>query len=150
MNLPLNHRVLQMRPLPPADAELLLGTARALKRAAQAGIAQPLLQGKNIVVHSEGAEDAAASPVATAAAALGARVSRLRLLARLYDAVDCECLPAADAARLQVELGVPVYSGLVRGGHPLHLLGDSLGGGKAPADDADYLVQALLVNTVVG
>ena len=165
MNLPLSHRVLTMRPLLSADAETLLGTARALKRAAQAGIAQPLLQGKNIVVHCTVGEDAA-GPVALAATALGARVARLqldtalleagaegaaevaRMLARLYDAVGCERLPPAAAAHLQRELGIPVYSGLTGDDHPLRALAPAVGGGAAPADDTSYLVQALLVNTV--
>lgn len=176
MNLPLNRRVLLTRPLPAADASALLDTARLLARAARAGVAQRLLRGKYLVKHCEAAcldcahaAGVSDSLVAGAAEALGARVSRVtldpalldgaadaasaadlaRLLGRLYDAVDGEGLAPEQAARLQQALGLPVFCGLDRADHPLRELESALADDAAPDEARRFLVEALLVNTLV-
>lgn len=149
MNLPLAQRMLSAETLSPADAQALLGTAQALRRAAEGGMEQRLLRGKNIAVLCSDPGCESASAFETAARALGARVSRIApdaaeaapLLGKLYDAVECDEMPAPVVARLQRELGVPVFNGPARAGHPLGKL-------AACEDDRTYLLQALLVNTL--
>lgn len=162
MNLALTHRLMSAEPLPATDAQALVATARALRHADQAGSAQTPLKGKHIAVLCDNDACQAAQDFTTAAAALGARVTRLsqdaallqdsghgtipasRMLGRLYDAVECDHLTAEGAARLQREVGVPVYNALARADHPLQQLLP-----QAP-DDADrkYLVQAALLHTI--
>ena len=90
-----------------------------------------------------------------AASQLGARVSRIqadaalspdtaRILGHLYDAIDCEHVPAKVLSSLRQQAGVPVYEGLGREDHPvLQLLGAGAG-----ADDRRFLLQALLISTL--
>jgi ornithine carbamoyltransferase len=149
------HRLLSLDVLSPADTRSLLLTAEALKRAARSGVDQQLLKGKNIALLCDKAGCDCGAAVDAAATQLGARVSRIhadavlppdtaRILGHLYDAIDCEHVPAEVASKLRQQVGVPVYEGLGRDDHPLlQLLG--------PADDADdrrFLVQALLVSTI--
>lgn len=162
MNLALTHRLMCAEPLPAADAQVLVATARTLKQADATGTTQPLLKGKNIAVLCDNEPCQAADDFTAAAVALGARVSRLsqdaallqdsglgtipasRMLGRLYDAVECDHLTPDGAARLQREVGVPVYNALARPDHPLQQLM------PAPIDAADrkYLVQAALLHTM--
>jgi ornithine carbamoyltransferase len=160
MKSSLNYRWLQLGDLSEADAQSLVDTALALKQAAQAGAAPPLLAGKNIALLSTDPQGASAAEFSRAASALGARVSRiepdaallaadggsLRMLARLYDAIECDGLPQDAAQRLQRLVGVPVYNGLARNGHGLGALLPRLA--PASAEDPLYLVQAVLVQTV--
>ena len=150
-----------------ADSRALVESARALKRG---GAALPTrLRGKNIaLLCSERACDSARRFDA-AASALGARVAYIepapawlsddppigaqtaRLLESLYDAVDCEDLPADFARRLQAQLAVPVYDSLARDDHPIFgLLPSVAEGGQAPGDeDRRALLQAALVSTLL-
>lgn len=141
-----------------ADLRSLRATAQML---AQANAVRPLA-GKHLAVvwHDEPGAAAAPDPASAyeqAAAALGARVSHLRLdervlqgdagtaplLARLYDAVACESLDAAAAARLQRRLGIPVYGGVTCADHPLA----PLWAGASETERA-CLLQALLLSTI--
>lgn len=156
MNLPLNHRVLLARPLPTADAQSLLGTARALHRAAQEGLGPLLLKGRHFGVAAE--QPGRLGPAAEAARHLGARLSPIRIepglldhgapdvarmLARLYDAVAVEDLAPERAAALQQTLGLPVFSGLAATDHPLRALELSM-----PSGANAYVLQALILHTV--
>ncbi|MEW6706096.1 MAG: ornithine carbamoyltransferase [Pseudomonadota bacterium] len=157
----LNQRLLSAEGLTPADARSLVDTAVSLRRAAQSGLAQPLLRGKNIAVLCVDPACRAAADFDKAASLLGARVSRVqpdqslfngegsgvRMLARLYDAIECDELPAELVQRLQRQIGVPVYDGLLQPGHPLGALLAQMQGPATP-DDALYLAQAVLVQTV--
>ncbi|WP_395699954.1 hypothetical protein [Aquabacterium sp.] len=159
MKLSLTHKLLAQMPLSTDELQVLLGSAEALRRAAAAGIEQPLLRGKNIAVLCNQADCAAAEAFTRAATRLGARVARIspdtalqrgeadaerdtaRLLGRLYDAVECDELPDEVVHRLQRSIGVPVYNGLARRDHPLQR--------QLPAEaDPDYVLQALLVATL--
>lgn len=51
-------------------------------------------------------------------------IDRLRLLARLYDAVACDGLPAARVATLRHHAGVPVLEGWCADDHPSRVLAD--------------------------
>lgn len=156
MDLALTQRLLTA-PLDSADAAALRVTARALRGAEQAGRAQPLLRGKHLAVMCDEAGCEPAALFEQAALALGARVSRipmqdtraaaardaLRVLSRLYDAVDCECASADAALALQRAIGVPVFYGVAAPEHALMQL-------REAGDDGERrsLVQALLVHAV--
>lgn len=160
MKSSLNHRLLQQDAMSAADARSLVDTALALKRAGQAGAPPPLLAGKNIAVLCTDPDCPTAVDFDRAATGLGARVARvqpdaallgedggsIRMLARLYDAIECDDLPLDTARRLQRLVGVPVYHGLARREHPIQALLPQLT--PAATDDRLYLVQAVLVQTV--
>ena len=150
--------------VPTGEGEALLRTALMLRSLAQAGDEPPFLRGKHLAL--VGGEQASASQclVEAAACGLGARVARLthravqpeqphsrdigRMLGRLYDALDCEDLPAPVLLHLREACGVPVYEGLGRMDHPVARLLPCLG--AATADDAHrYLLQAMLVRTLL-
>ena len=155
MKLSLNHRLQSPGLYTEADARALLTTARALAHSGAArGRDSGPLKGKNLAVLCSGAGSGVLEVPATA---LGARVSHLkmdpallegddstaRMIARLYDAVECDALNPEAASRLQQEIGIPVYAGLSRPDHPLGLV-------LRDAKDLDraYLLQALLVHTI--
>lgn len=171
MSHPLNDRLLAPAPLTASESKALVGTAQALRRAAQAGLPQLLLRGKHIALLCDLDNCEPAELFTTAATGLGARVSRVRpdaallddgaanvgaaatarMLGKLYDAVECDHMPADAARRLQREVGVPVFNGLGREDHPLADLLPALDGHGTPAEHAQdriYLMQALLVNTI--
>jgi ornithine carbamoyltransferase len=142
------------KPLP-ADARVLLLASRALKRAALSGSEQPLLKGKHVALMCDEPRCGCATAFADAATALGARVSRIhaeaamppeaaRLLGQLYDAIDCELMPATVAWELQQQVSVPVYDGLGRVDHPLMDLLEP----NSTDDDRRFLRQALLLRTI--
>ncbi len=168
MNPPLHRHLLCPAPLDASSARALLAVARSLRQAV-GGDAAPL-RGKNIALMcGDVAAENAVRLFAEAASGLGARVARIdatctwlhgqaqpgvdtaRLLQHLYDAVDCEALPAGFAARLQSLLEVPVYDSLAREDHPMFdLLAQLVPPGRAPvADDRRVLVQAALVSTLL-
>ena len=147
MNPPLQRHLLSQTPLDAATASALLAAARSLQRVD----GMPLL-GKNIALMCGGAAGDAGNAFSEAATRLGARVARIepvqpdaggaRLIEHLYDAVDCEALPAGFAQALQQRLSVPVFDGLARDDHPmLALLDGTL--------DRRALVQAALVSTLL-
>ena len=161
-----SRRLLDSAAIDAADAQALIDTARALKRGAVAG---PLgLRGKNIALLCARADGEGVRRFDAAAAALGARVSHInatpawlrddppmgpptaRLLENLYDAVDCEELPAGFALRLQAQLGVPVFDGLARDDHPVFaLLPRVAERDQAPGDDdRRALLQATLMSSL--
>jgi ornithine carbamoyltransferase len=161
-----SRRLLDSAAIDAADAQELIDTARALKRGAAAG---PLgLRGKNIALLCPHAEGESVRRFDAAASALGVRVSHInatpawlrddppmglptaRLLENLYDAVDCEELPAGFAQRLQAQLGVPVFDGLARDTHAVFgLLPRVVERGAAPGeDDRRALLQATLVRSL--
>ncbi|MDE2614820.1 MAG: hypothetical protein KGL78_15375 [Burkholderiales bacterium] len=147
MNAPLHRQLLSLAPLDLAAAGALLAAARSLQRVD----GMPLL-GKNIALMCGAAAGDAGNAFSEAATRLGARVARIepaqpgieraRLIEHLYDAVDCEALPAGFAQALQQRLSVPVFDGLARDDHPmLALLDGTL--------DRRALVQAALVSTLL-
>jgi ornithine carbamoyltransferase len=165
-----SRRLLDSDAIDAADAQALIDTARALKRGAESGqpAEAPRLRGKNIALLCPHAEGEDVRRFDAAASALGARVSHInatpawlrddppmgpptaRLLENLYDAVDCEELPAGFAQRLQAQLGVPVFDGLARDTHAVFgLLPRVVERGAAPGeDDRRALLQATLVRSL--
>jgi ornithine carbamoyltransferase len=167
VNEPLHRHLLHLAPLDDPASRALLSVARSLRQAV--GQAAPL-RGKNIALMcGDAAAENAARLFSEAAAGLGARVARIvpapawlrgeaqpsadtaRLLQHLYDAVDCEALPAGFAAQLQSLLEVPVYDSLAREDHPIFaLLKELVPPGSTPAAaDRCVLVQAALMSTLL-
>ncbi|HYN64874.1 MAG TPA: hypothetical protein VES36_09760 [Candidatus Limnocylindrales bacterium] len=103
----LKHRsLLAFEQMSPRDVSVVLASARTLQRAAQAGMTQPLLRGKNLGLLCE-ADNGDAALFRRAAMELGAHVAHIRpslselstplevqhtarMLGRLYDAVECQ------------------------------------------------------------
>jgi len=167
VNPAFQRRLLVSSAIDSSDARALIDTARALRRGA--ADATTRLRGKNIAllcVHTDGEF---ARRFDAAASALGARVAHIapapswlhgdvplspetaRLLENLYDAVDCEELPAGFAQRLQAQLGVPVFDGLAQDGHPVFELLPRVAERDQAADDDDRraLLQATLMSSLL-
>lgn len=159
-------RLLVSAEIDAADAQALVEAARALRRrGAQRGTP---LRGRNIALLCSRGGGEGARRFDAAASALGARVAHIqpapgwlqadapigdqtaRVLESLYDAVDCEDMPAGFAQRLQAQLGVPVYDGLARADHPIARLLPRLAEGDHEPDDEDWcaLLQAALVGSL--
>ena len=147
----------------PADLAALLSRAQAMRLSGMLDSRRPaLLCDKHLALLCAGVPGEAVALFTRAASALGARVAVLsadlaapdprddakvaRLLSRLYDAIECQGLPAARVARIGRLAGLPAYCGLAGAGHPTAALVPLLG---LPADQArELLVQAALVATL--
>ena len=149
----------------PPDLNAVLVNARALQRAAQAGKTQPLLRGKNLALLCE-ADSGDAELFRHAAAELGAHVAHIRpslselstvqdvqntarMLGRLYDAVECQGLAPALVDQVANDAGVPIYSGIASPDHPTAKLAELLGEATLPADNRRYVLQAVLLISIV-
>ena len=147
------------------ERNVVLASARALLRAAQAGEPAPSLRGKNLALMTEDADDPDARRFARAASELGAHVSHIKpsvskldtprdvrhtvgMLGRLYDAVACEGEACAEVRKLRGEAGVPVYEGLGSDHHPTAALAEALDGGAPLEERRRYVLQAVLVSSL--
>ena len=164
MKQPALYRMLTEDQLVSADQRALLETAAALRRAEQAGFAQPLLRGKHIALMCGDPHCETARRFLDAATRLGAQVSRIqadaaatgpddgerdaRMLGRLYDALECEHAPAEVAERLRRIAGVPVFNGVARPGNALMQLWASQTPVEPTEAEERSLVQSLLVHTL--
>lgn len=118
----------------------LLERAARLRRDASAAP----LRGRNLAVLCDAEPDAAVQSLQQAATALGAQVACLRtsdacpdgrtvdqgtvrLLGRLYDAIDCTGLATEQLESIAREAGVPVFNGLAGRDHPARTLATLLG-----------------------
>ncbi len=133
-----------MDSLSPSEIRDVLEAARRLRQAGAAGAAGRALRGRNLALLHESPPDAAAADgLHGAAVGLGAQVSylrpadacitpagadaaTLRMLGRLYDAIDCEDMPPALVADVARETGVPVFNGLGHRRHPTRVLAELL------------------------
>lgn len=121
----------------------VLDTARRLKQASRQGQADAPLRGCNFALLNDTTPADGTGSLRLAATELGVKVSHLRpseariaedsvdaatvrLLGRLYDAIDCEDMPPALVARVARDAGVPVFNGLGNLRHPLRVLADLL------------------------
>ena len=163
-------------PIAPRDATLVLDRARALQRAALAGGLPASLRGRKLGLLCEagdagdgagagaGAGDAAL--FRRAAVELGAHVAHIRpsltelstlpdvqrtarMLGRLYDAIECQGMASELVHQVGVEAGVPVYDGLASAKHPTARLADLLEGDASPPDKRRFVLQAVLLSTIV-
>lgn len=127
-----------------ADIREVLDSARRLRLDVREGRAAAPLRGRNLALLNDAAPAEGAGSLRHAALGLGAQVSHLRpsearlsaadaadaatarLLGRLYDAIDCEDMPAALVAEVAREAGVPVFNGLGGARHPTRVLAELL------------------------
>ena len=143
----------------------VLASARVLKRAASAGLPQPLLKGKNIGLMCEDASSADAKLFERAATELGAKVARIqtsssgaaspqlspftvRMLGKLYDAVECQGMAPEVVQQLVDQAGVPVFGGVACPDHPTARLAGQLGTETSSADNRRFVLQAVLLSTI--
>ncbi len=146
------------------DADRVLAQARRLQVAAQAGLEQHPLRGKNFGLLCE-TDDDATRLFRDAAVELGAHVAHIqpsfselstpadvqrtaRLLGRLYDAVECQGMPPALVQQIASGAGVPVYQFLAGPQHPTARLAERLGGDWAPQDKRRFVLQAVLLGAL--
>lgn len=141
----------------------LVAQARALQRAALAGPPQALLRGKNfgLLCEAEGATGEAAM-FRRAAMELGAHVAHIRaslsefstphevehtarLLARLYDAVECQGMPGTLVQQVGQAVDMPVYDAVASQRHPTARLADQLGTESPAEDRRRFVLQAVLI-----
>lgn len=147
----------------PEDAAALVLQAQALSKLGNGAL--KLLQGKKLALVSPRPGEASEGEFVHAATALGAHVSYVhlgldedssaqqiattaRVLARLYDAVECQHLPATLVGRIASSTTIPVFAGLATQDHPTAALVDSVGIDAAPAVRRRAILQAALVLSV--
>jgi len=152
--------------LPPSDEKALLDQARSLQRAAAAGRVQPLLRDKNLGLLCADDTQAHALLFRQAASELGAHVAHIgtsqyehsatqevahtaRMLGRLYDAVECQGLDSALVRQMAEVAGIAVYDGLACNDQLISRLAGQLGNEAAPGDNRRFVLQALLLQTIV-
>lgn len=159
-------------PLSTAQAAALLASAQALRQAAGSAPRPLPLRGKNLGLLCDDDSEHSAQLFRRAASELGAHVAHVRsnlgeassahelqetarMLGRLYDAVECQGLPAALVARLAAEADVPVFDGIALPHHPTALLADQLGSdraghtlGDSEGDRRCWLLQAALLAAI--
>jgi len=145
------------------DAAALMRQARALAGAGDGSVR--LLSGKRLALLSPCKGDHSALEFVQAATALGAHVSVVqpglsarssereidetaRMLGQLYDAVECQHLPAALVGRLARSAGIPVFAGLATAEHPITALADALGGEVPPDEQRCRILQAALLISI--
>jgi len=159
----LKHRALTgFEDLSPHEMNVVLHAARTLQTAARAGAVKPLLRGRNIALMAESIEDRPGRLFCRAATELGAHVAHIRpslsqlatpaevrhtarILGRLYDAIACQGMSAADVRRIRSDAGVPVYENVAGDDHPTAGLADRVGGEDPPEDNRRYVLQAVLL-----
>ena len=132
-------------PSPWGTPEVVLGQARALQSAVRTGAPRALLRGKHVGLLCRDADSPAARLFRDAAVELGARVSQVaptlleadaaptigevaRVLGRLYDALECQGLPASLVEDLRARAGIPVFAGIATADHPSAVLAAGLDG----------------------
>ena len=151
--------------LSPLDERALLERARLLQRSAAAGRVLPLLRGKNLGLLCADDSQAQALLFRQAASELGAHVAHIgmslserssaqdvvhtaRLLGRLYDAVECQGLPAALVRQMAAAAGIAVYDGLAMNEPLITWMAAQLGSAAELARNRRLALQALLLHTI--
>ena len=152
--------------LSPGDERTLLDQARSLQRAAAAGRVQALLRGKNLGLLCADDTQSQALLFRRAASELGAHVAHIgmslserstpqevahtaRMLGRLYDAVECQGLDSALVQQMADMAGIAVYDGLACNEGLISRLAGQLGNEAAAGDMRRFVLQALLLHTIV-
>lgn len=132
---------------------------RALQLRREAGRAP--LRGRNLALLCEGEPDEAARALQRAAGELGAQVATLRtsdtcpdgrtvdqatvrLLGRLYDAIDCHGLGQPQVETIAREAGIPVFNGLGGRDRPARTLAELVGALQLSGKPLEALTLAYL------
>ena len=151
--------------LPPEQVELVLAHARLLQAAAHPEQRQRLLRGRNLALICESASDPDAVAFREAAMDLGAHVSHLRpaladlrtpslrqhtarMLARLYQGIECQGVPHDLVDELGRDAGIPVYDGIASPEHPVARLATLLDGAEPIEQRRRLILQAVLMSTL--
>ena len=142
MGFNLNSRsFLKLLDFSPQEISFLLQLSAELKKAKYAGIEQPGLKGKNIVLIFEKSSTRTRCAFETAAYDQGARVTYLgtsgsqmgtkeslkdtaRVLGRMYDGIEYRGFEQSKVEELAKFSGVPVWNGLTDEFHPTQVLAD--------------------------
>jgi ornithine carbamoyltransferase len=152
--------------LSPSDEKSLLDQARSLQLAAASGRVQALLRGKNLGLLCADDTRQQALLFRQAASELGAHVAHIgmslseasdpqevahtaRMLGRLYDAVECQGLDSALVQQIADVAGIAVYDGLASDDGLISRLAAQLGNEAAAAENRRFVLQALLLHTIV-
>ncbi|MDM0117716.1 hypothetical protein QTI66_37055 [Variovorax sp. J22R133] len=119
----------------------LFAAARRIRASLRASASFKPLAGKNMALLSAAAPPSGPTALHRAAQELGIRVARVRFveagmpqdvqalartLGRLYDAIDCDSMPAPMVREIGRHAGVPVYDGLDLDRHPVRVVADLL------------------------
>ena len=138
-----NRNFLKLLDFTPKEITFLLDLSADLKKAKYAGIEQPRLSGKNIVLIFEKASTRTRCAFETAAYDQGANVTYLgptgsqmgkkesmkdtaRVLGRMYDGIEYRGFGQDIVEDLGKYAGVPVWNGLTNEYHPTQVLADFL------------------------
>ena len=138
-----NRNFLKLLDFTPKEITFLLDLSADLKKAKYAGIEQPRLSGKNIVLIFEKASTRTRCAFETAAYDQGANVTYLgptgsqmgkkesmkdtaRVLGRMYDGIEYRGFGQDMVEDLGKYAGVPVWNGLTNEYHPTQVLADFL------------------------
>jgi ornithine carbamoyltransferase len=152
--------------LSPGDESILIDQARSMQRAAAAGRVQPLLRGKNLGLLCADDTQSQALLFRRAASELSAHVAHIgislseqstpqevahtaRMLGRLYDAVECQGMDSALVQQMAAVAGIVVYDGLACDEPLISRLAAALGHEAVPDENRHFVLQALLVLTIV-
>ncbi len=136
-----NRSFLKLLDFSPKEIQFLLELTAELKKAKYAGIEQPRLAGKNIVLIFEKASTRTRCAFETAAYDQGARVTYLdpsgsqlgkkesmkdtaRVLGRMYDGIEYRGFGQNIVEALAAYSNVPVWNGLTNEFHPTQVLAD--------------------------
>ncbi len=136
-----NRSFLKLLDFSPKEIQFLLDLTAELKKAKYAGIEQPRLAGKNIVLIFEKASTRTRCAFETAAYDQGARVTYLdpsgsqlgkkesmkdtaRVLGRMYDGIEYRGFGQEVVEALAEYSNVPVWNGLTNEFHPTQVLAD--------------------------
>ncbi len=138
-----NRSFLKLLDLSPKEIAFLLQLSSDLKKAKYAGLEQPILKGKNIVLIFEKSSTRTRCAFETAAYDQGAHVTYLgpagsqmgtkesmkdtaRVLGRMYDGIEYRGFEQLKIEELAKYSGVPVWNGLTNEFHPTQVLADLL------------------------
>lgn len=151
------------------DLPAVLRAAKALHLAERTQAPVPahrLLRGKKLGLLCDSPHDPAAQLFREAAAALGAHVADVRpslttasaaqeihhtarMLGRLYDALECQGMAPALIDAVARDAGVPVFDGIACPDHPTAALAAQVDPALPPEQARRYVLQAILLQTVV-
>jgi ornithine carbamoyltransferase len=148
-----------------ADERALIEQARGLRHAAAAGRPPLLLRGRNLGLLCPDVNTAPALLFRDAALQLGAQVAHIdvgpltrssaqellhtaRMLGRLYDAVECQCLDSRVVQQISALAGITVYDGLATDDALIAYLALQLGDAAMLAENRRYALQALLLQSL--
>lgn len=158
--------ILAANTLSPAQAQAMLAHAGTLQACAErADLRAALLRGRLVGLMCPSGQSAEALLFRHAATELGATVSYIpaslketsspqdidataQLLGRLYDAVECQGMPAAVVRRLAMAAPIPIFQGLATPEHPGAELAKALPGTALPGEKREWVLQAMLLRSI--